>query len=177
MVLEVPGNDVGQGPGREDVAARRTAALPALVREVAEERDRRLADGAELVDVARPRHLVGVGRAGTRLLIEAGERGVESAGEPEGAGEEHPLRVADVAEQLANAPLARLVAAQGLLLGDRPQPRRRVAELLLENADHVLTLDAVDVAEVVRRGLASLRQPTGSAHLRKSGRPSVVPRK
>ena len=93
--------------------------------------------------MAGPRDLVGAGRGAGDVLIVAREWRVEAAGEPECAGYEHALGVVDVIENLADAPLLRLVAVERLFLGDAQQERRRFLELGLEDSDDVAAADPV----------------------------------
>ncbi len=66
--------------------------------QVAEEIDARPANVAELLHMGSPGQAIGFRACGGNVLIEAGQRRVKAAGEPEGAHDEHPLRVVDVAE-------------------------------------------------------------------------------
>src|SRR5262245_47905752 len=100
-------DDVGERADGERVAARDAAARPRLLRQPAEERVRREPDGAELVDVLRPGSLIGVRLGDRRVLVEARQRAVEAAREPERAEGEQSLNVVDVAPDLADRPLLR----------------------------------------------------------------------
>ena len=64
--------------------------------------------------------------------------------------QEDALAIIDVIENLANAPLLRLVALAGLLFRDVAQKRHRLLELCLKHAEDVIALDAVDVSEINR---------------------------
>src|SRR5215471_14266914 len=161
VVVEVARRDVGEGADGEGISAGDAGAAPGLRRNVAEERDRRAAHALEVLDEGGPGDVVGAGLGRRDVLIEARQRGVEAAREPERAGHEEPLAIAHVVDDLANRPLARLVGVQRLLTRDRREKALRRRELLLEDPDDVVAPDPVDVPVVVRRGLLG----TGAASL------------
>ena len=106
-----------------------------------------------------PAHETSSARAagGGDVLVVARERALEAAGEPESAGHEEALRVVDVIDDLADAPLLRLVAVKRLLLGNAEQKRGRFLKLGLEDADDVVARDPIDVPEIVGRGFGAFR--------------------
>src|SRR5262249_27396341 len=104
------------------------------------------------LDVGSPGDAVGFGAGGGDILIEAGQWGVESTGEPEGAKDEGALGVIDVSRNLADRPLAGRVAVQRFLVGDARPGGKGFLELGLEAGADIAGGDAVDVAVVIGRG-------------------------
>src|SRR5262249_38076018 len=118
MMRRVPGHDVGYGPHRKRIAARRSLALPGLGRKVAEEREGREADLAKLLNMTGPGNRVGSGCANGGVLLKAGQGTIKPASEPECARDEHPLRVVHVVPYLPDAPFVRRVPIQRLFFGN-----------------------------------------------------------
>ena len=70
VVVEVPGRDVRERADGERSAARRAPPRPRGFGQVAEEGERRVAEGAEFFDVPLPCHRIGLRGAGRGLLVE-----------------------------------------------------------------------------------------------------------
>src|SRR5687767_14286088 len=107
----------GKGANAERTVAGDAAPHPGVVWQAAEERQRRRPYGLEFLNHARPRSVVGGGCRDRHVLVEAWQWRVEAAGKPEGAKHEQPLGVAQVTDDLADAPFAVSVAMQRLLVG------------------------------------------------------------
>ena len=142
---------------RSPSTSSRTTSPPGVNRHRPEERRRTGPDGGELVEEAGPLAFVGARGGHGHVLVEARERGVEPAGEPEGAHLEEPLGVAQVIDEVGEGPLALGVAVPGPRLGDRPQLVHRVHPLRHEHVADVPAGHQVDVGEVVIGGVAALR--------------------
>src|SRR5215472_13476816 len=112
MMDRVPSYDESQGAHGEEIAARRSASLPGVCRQVTDESQGGQADLFELGSVLRPRNRVGVGRTNSDVLLEAWQRRVESSRKPQGAEDENPLAVVDVTPHLANTPLSGRIAVE-----------------------------------------------------------------
>src|SRR5215472_4192993 len=149
MMRRVTGHDVGHGPHRKCIAARRSLALPGLGRKVSEEREGREADLAKLLNMTGPGNRVGSGCANGDVLFKAGQGTIKPAGEPECARDEDSLRIVDVIPQLADAPFVRRVPIERLLFGNTTQDDGRLIELAFEHAENVAACDAVNVIEVI----------------------------
>src|SRR5215218_5939697 len=102
-----------------------------------------------------PRALMRTTRRHRRVLIETWQRRVEAAREPERPGAKEPLCVVQVPKHFTNAPLARRVAFERLLLRDLPQLGEHVDRLGAQRIQDV-ALDQIDVREVVRRGFRAV---------------------
>ena len=98
----MPGGDVGQGAHRERRVTRHPTPVPRLGRQAREERHRGRAHRRELRDERIPGPVVRASGRGRRCLVEARQRRVEPAGEPEGPRSEEPLGVGDVADDVAD---------------------------------------------------------------------------
>src|SRR5688572_4103675 len=145
----MPRRDVRERANTERIPAGDTAARPGLRGKVAEERHRRAPDRLKVVEKVRPRALVGARLPYRDVLLEARQRTVESAREPERAKGEETLGVAQMVDHLANAPLVGRVAMQGLLVGDVAKRGEHFLSLLLEGpADVRRCRDLIDVREV-----------------------------
>src|SRR6201997_2593646 len=105
MVRQVAGDDEAEREHRERIAAGDAASRPGGWLQVAKEIDACPANVVELLHVGSPGQAIGLRACGGNVLIEAGQRRVKAAAEPEGAHDEGTLRVVDVAECLADAPL------------------------------------------------------------------------
>src|SRR5690606_31192690 len=94
---------------------------------------------------------VEAGRAHEIVLLEGGERPRLAPREPKRAHAEDALRVDDVSDHLADAPLAGRVAEAGLLLVQRPEQRERLLELALQDRQDRARRHEADVwHEVIR---------------------------
>src|SRR4030095_7949737 len=116
VMEHVPGNDVRQSAHGERMAVDHAVPHPGLRRQLVKERQRRGADRSKLVDVTGPWSRVGVRTRRSDVLVEAWQRGVESAREPERPKDEYALGIVDVTDDLADAPLVGGVAMMRLFL-------------------------------------------------------------
>lgn len=147
----VTGDDPGEGPHRDAVAAGDAAPSECFVVEAAEQIDRRDADVIEFRSDIRERSLLGVSAAYEEVLVKTGKFCSVSAAEAEGTIREDPLRVGDVAKKFAYAPLPFRVAVRGLFLGDRAKKAREFLPVVLQRGDDVTIQGFVDVSCVVGR--------------------------
>src|SRR5687768_16118356 len=106
---DVAGGDVSEGTDGNSVVAGDAVTQPGIGGKVAEESERRRANGAKFFHVTCPRNLVRSGGLKTDFLIEAWQRILKAASKPEGAKHENTLGVVDVSKQLAHGPFARCV--------------------------------------------------------------------
>src|SRR5258705_6883233 len=129
VVDHVTGRDEGERADGERMPARDAPPAPRLGPQAAEERQGGVADGAKLLHVTVPRPRVRA-RGGHRdVLVEARQRCVEPAREPEGARHEQPLGVVYVTRHLADAPLVRRVTMQRRRIRDSAQEIKRLVPL------------------------------------------------
>src|SRR5439155_1090401 len=126
LVDDAARGDVREGPHRQLKPARLAAPHPRLRGKSTEERERSRADSNELVDESLPGAFVRPRGGGCHILIEAWKRSVEAAREPPRAQHEQTLRVVDVPEDLADAPLAGRVAMARLLVGAAAQHVKQI---------------------------------------------------
>src|SRR6186997_474564 len=89
VMCDVAGDDVGERPVADGVAARDPSAIPGVGLQAPEQRHRRRTDRPELLDVIRPRPIVRGGAGDGDVLIEARQRPADTAREPERAIREH----------------------------------------------------------------------------------------
>jgi hypothetical protein len=82
VVGKMPRDDVGQSADGDWVPARDAGSCPGLGGQVAEERERGYSNGAELLNVAGPRELIGCSERNSDFLIEARQRCLEASREP-----------------------------------------------------------------------------------------------
>jgi hypothetical protein len=85
VVGKMPCDDIGQGADGDWIPARDAGPGPCVLGQVAEERESGCANGAELLDVAGPRNVIGSSERNGDFLIEARQRGLEAAREPQGS--------------------------------------------------------------------------------------------
>ena len=85
MVGKMPRDDVGQSADGDWVPVRDAGPDPGLSGQVAEERERGYANGAELFDVAGPRRPIGASSHDSDFLVETRKRSLEAAREPQGS--------------------------------------------------------------------------------------------
>src|ERR1700679_345029 len=104
VVRHVARHHEAEGEDGEREAAGGAAPRPRILLQAAKEVDAGLAYVAELLDVGDPRTLIRRRSGDGDVLIEAGKRRVQTAGEPESAHHEDAFRVVEMAEHLANAP-------------------------------------------------------------------------
>jgi hypothetical protein len=140
-----------QGLDCDWVVTRDSRPRPALVRHVLKERDRRGPDVFELFDQFSPGSFVRVRILDRYVLVEARERILEPAREPESAAEEEALTIVDVVQDLADGPLARCIAVQALLFGDTLEKLNSLAQLVHERRHDVFAGYEINVLEVVVR--------------------------
>ena len=114
-----------------------------------------------LVDVALPGALLGAGGGHGDVLIEARQRAVESAGEPERTKGEQAFGVIQVPDDFADGPFVRRVPMARLLVANRAQQRQRLCCLGVEQVSDVAVAHLVDVGEVVP-GLPRFDRVAGS---------------
>lgn len=157
VVGDVAGNDEGEGADGESVAAGDAGAEPCVGREIFEKRDGRKADFAEFVDVRGPGNFVGCSACGGGALVEAGKGFGEASGEPKSAESEGAFGVGDVAEDFADGPFFRGVAAEGFFFGDGGERLEGVGELGFDDDRGIHAGDLIDVGEVVGSGFGGLR--------------------
>src|SRR5438094_9745431 len=100
----VPGDDGRKCANREPMVRCDAATLPGVRRRMLKERQRGAADGAKFLEKAGPCPYVGACMLCGDGLLEAGQRCVESAREPEGSKGQHSFGVVHVTDDLANTP-------------------------------------------------------------------------
>src|SRR4029453_3841145 len=148
VMRHMPRGYVCECPHCERVPARDPALRPRLVRQVAEEIQRRLADRAELRHEVAQRTLIEAHGRDRDVLIEAWQLPGKPTCKPERTEHEHALTVVDVANDLANAPLVGGIAMERLLLRDPAEHRDGLPKLRVDDTANVLALgNLVDVRD------------------------------
>ena len=97
----MPDRQVRERADRERIVAGHAAPGPRLIWQLLEERAGGFANGAELLDEALPLDVVSARRVDGHVLVEARERRVEPACEPERTKDEETLTVIQVANDFA----------------------------------------------------------------------------
>ncbi len=144
--------NVGERTHGNSVAAGNPAARPRIVRQVPEESQRASPDCAKVLDVARPRKLIGIsGRSGYFLIVARQLIG-EPARKPKCPEEENALGVVDMVEQLAHGPLIGCVAVKRFFLGNSLQKVDCFRQLAFKDGDDVVAGYAIDVERVIGGG-------------------------
>ena len=106
---DVAGGDETQRSHREWITTGSAAPHPRFRRKVSHQRERGQANGLKLFNMARPTVIVRMRHWRPGVLIKAGQRAAIAARKGKGAIAEHSFCVIHMAQQLANAPLFRLV--------------------------------------------------------------------
>src|SRR5437867_3512834 len=133
----VPGDDGRKGANREPMVRCDAATLPGVGRKMLKERQRGAADGAKFLEKAGPCPSVGAGMMCGDGLLEAGQRRVESAREPEGTKRKHSFGVVHVTDDLANTPGSGRMAKPRMFVTDPAQPIGNLDPLRLEDGANV----------------------------------------
>jgi len=150
VMSDVPYHDVCEGTKRDRASVRNSFLFPAVSFDAAQKRGVTLAQPAEVRDQLCDRDL-GESRVGdVRLFVEARERGVIQTADAERPVAEHPLRVTDVAEDLADCPLFRRIARALTFLWQRKYWRGDGVSLSGQGLQDVLLWDERDVPGVER---------------------------
>src|SRR4051794_10281387 len=121
MVRHMASDDEAEREHGERAAAGDALPGPRLRRQIAEEIDAGPPDVAELLDVSVPGTLIGCRSRHGDVLVEAGQRRVKAASEPQRTHDEDPFGIVHMAEDLAHAPLVRSIAMERAFLRDTPK--------------------------------------------------------
>src|SRR5205085_9899258 len=130
------GDDVCERADADLVVVRLAASLHGFGVERTKERDGRGADVLEFGGEIGKRARVEVGDERILVLIITGERRLIGACEAQGAITENALGVADVPDDLLDAPLVRLITISGARLVNAAQQRKRVFDLSAQRFDY-----------------------------------------
>src|SRR3954469_1486638 len=111
-MLHVPRRDPRERSHAERIAAGDAAPVPGIALQALQERQRGRPDTEEFLDMGRPRTIIWLRFADADVLIERRQFSRKAAREPEPAEHEDPLRVIDVTQHFADAPLVRRITVE-----------------------------------------------------------------
>src|SRR3954463_14593919 len=100
MMRDVAGTDVGEGAHGHRFTAREAPPIPHALLHRIEQRYGRGPDRGELVEMAGPGAPFGERQRHRDVLVERGERSLETAGEPERAERKDAFRIVHVTDDL-----------------------------------------------------------------------------
>src|SRR5688572_11934431 len=123
---------VHESANRHRMSARDSDASQLLATETAKQRERGPTQGLDLLQQRLERAGIRIRRAGPHVLVEAGQRSLVGARERQSPISEYPFGIDEMADDLANRPLARRVAISRFALTQSREKPQRFCVLRLE---------------------------------------------